>query len=199
MDVTENCEGKTDAELAALILNEKAYLACIIERYEGKLRRYIRRITNVSEDDLDDILQDIFIKVYINIEGFNRGLTFSSWIYRIAHNTVISSYRKKGARPEGHMVDIEDEVLANIIGDGDVEKEVDAGYLREHLLLAMDGISQKYKDVLILRFFEEKEYQEISDILQKPPGSVATLINRAKAQLKKEFIRLGYSQHDYER
>ncbi|MCK5096352.1 MAG: RNA polymerase sigma factor [Candidatus Pacebacteria bacterium] len=194
-----NCEKMTDEELVELVFENKAYFSCIVFRYEKKLKRYIRRITNLSEEDIDDVLQEIFIKVYTNLHGFDTDLTFSSWIYRIAYNTAISIHRKREARPEGHMIDAPDEVLINIVGETDVEKEVDVQYLRKHLLEAMESISQKYKDVLVLRFFEEKEYQEISDILQKPPGSVATLINRAKKQLKKEFIRQGYSQYDYER
>lgn len=199
MQNSVDCGEKSDEMLAGLVMSNKAYFSCLIERYEDRLRRYVRRITNIPEDDIDDVLQDIFIKVYTNIEGFDRDLSFSSWIYRVAHNTVISNYRKRSVRPEGHMVDIEDDVLLNIVGDGDIENDVDTQYLRQHLLNAMNNISPKYKDALILRFFEEKEYTEISDILQKPPGSVATLINRAKAQLKKEFIKQGYSRQDYER
>lgn len=198
MEVAIHCKEKTDEELAACIIEDSAYFSCIIERYEDKLKRYVRRITNMTDDDVEDVLQEIFIKVYTNIQGFDTELSFSSWVYRIAHNTVISMHRKLQARPEGHLVDIEDDVIFNLIEDGSVEAEADVHYLRQHLLSAMDNMPQRYKDVLILRFFEEKDYREISDILQKPMGSVATLINRAKTRLKKEFISLGYSKHDYE-
>jgi RNA polymerase sigma-70 factor (ECF subfamily) len=199
MERSVDCGERADEELVGLVLQEKAYFSCLIVRYEERLRRYVRRITNISEDDIDDVLQDIFIKIYTNLEGFDRNLSFSSWVYRIAHNAVISGHRKRSVRPEGHMADVDDDVLLNIVGDGDVEHDIDTQYLRQHLLSAMDEISPKYKDVLVLRFFEEKEYQEISDILQKPPGSVATLINRAKTQLREAFIKQGYSRHDYER
>ena len=199
MNISINCEDKTDEELVELVFEDKAYFSCIVFRYEDKLKRYIKRITNISKEEIDDVLQEIFIKVYTNLHGFDTKLTFSSWIYRVAHNTVISLHRKKQARPEGHIVDVDDEMLVNIIGGTNIEKEVDVQYLRQHLTEAMQSIPQKYRDVLILRFFEEKEYREISDILQKPAGSVATLISRAKIQLKKEFIRQGYSQQDYER
>ena len=199
MNISINCEDKTDEELVELVFENNAYFSCIVFRYEDKLKRYIKRITNISKEEIDDVLQEVFIKVYTNLHGFDTKLTFSSWIYRVAHNTVISLYRKKQARPEGHIVDVDDEALVNIVGGTNIEKEVDVQYLRQHLMEAMQSIPQKYRDVLILRFFEEKEYREISDILQKPAGSVATLISRAKVQLKKEFIRQGYSQHDYER
>jgi RNA polymerase sigma-70 factor (ECF subfamily) len=198
MKVVTDCSNKTDEELVGLVIEDAAYFACIIGRYEEKLKRYVRRITRVSDDDIEDVLQEIFIKVYKNIYGFDPELSFSSWVYRIAHNTVVSMYRKTQSRPEGHMIDIEDEAMLNLISEGDIEADANVTYLREHLLDAMNGIPPKYKDVLVLRFFEEKDYKEISDILQRPMGSVATLINRAKVRLKKEFINLGYSKQDYE-
>lgn len=193
------CEGKTDEEMVALVFENKAYFSCLITRYEGKLARYVRRIAKLSDDDVEDVLQEIFIKVYMNLHGFDADLSFSSWVYRIAHNTVISLHRKQSVRPEGHIVDLDDDILLNIVDGTDIEKEADVQYLRKHLMQAMENIPQKYKEVLVLRFFEQKEYQEISDILQKPSGSVATLINRAKERLRKEFINLGYSHHDYQR
>ncbi|MCK5027588.1 MAG: RNA polymerase sigma factor [Candidatus Pacebacteria bacterium] len=199
MEAFIDCKEKTDEELISLAAENTAYFSCIIERYEKKLKRYVRRITKISDDDVEDVLQEIFIKVYMNIQGFDTKLSFSSWIYRIAHNTVISMHRKLQSRPEGHMVDIEDDKLFNIVDTGDIEHETNTKYLKEHLAQAIDNIPQKYQDVIILRFFEEKDYKEISDILQKPMGSVATLINRAKDRLKKEFISLGYSKQDYEK
>ncbi len=199
METIIDCKEKTDEELIGLVVEDAAYFSCIIERYEKKLKRYVRRITRLSDDDVEDVLQEVFIKVYTNVHGFDAELSFSSWIYRITHNTVISMHRKLQSRPEGHIVDMEDDVLFNIVGAGDIEGETNIQYLREHLMQAMDSIPQKYKDIIILRFFEEKDYREISDILQKPMGSVATLINRAKSRLKKEFISLGYSKQDYEK
>lgn len=196
MEVVD-CNGKTDEEVVKLVLSDKAYFSCVIIRYEDKLSRYVRRLARLSDEDVQDILQDIFIKVYVNLNSFDTDLSFSSWIYRIAHNVVISSYRKKDVRPEGHMIDVDDDVLQDIAETMYVEKEIDAQYLRKHLMEALEIIPEKYREILILRYFEEKEYQEISDILEKPMGSVATLINRAKVQLKEAFISLGYSRNDY--
>ena len=55
-----------------------------------------------NAEDREDTLQDIFIKIYKNLNGFDTNLSFSSWVYRIAHNEAISAYRKKNVRPEGH-------------------------------------------------------------------------------------------------
>jgi RNA polymerase sigma-70 factor (ECF subfamily) len=65
-----------------------------VSKYEEKLLRYILRITNIDIEEAENLLQEVFIKVYKNINDYNKSLQFSSWIYRIAHNTSIDYYRK---------------------------------------------------------------------------------------------------------
>jgi RNA polymerase sigma-70 factor (ECF subfamily) len=192
-----DCSTHSDEELVRLALGDKEYFACIIKRYEAPLARYVRRLTSASAEDVEDTLQDIFIKTYTNLNSFDAALKFSSWVYRIAHNEVISRHRKLSVRPEGNYTDIDDDVFQNFASDIDIEKDIDVTILREQLKSALVGLSEKYQDVLMLRFFEEKDYEEISDILEKPPGTVATLLNRGKKKLREEFISLGYMK-DYE-
>ena len=178
---------KTDEELVALSLQNRDFFAYIVDRYEEKLFRYIKRITNLRKDDLPDILQDVFIKVYQNLNDYDSNLSFSSWIYRIAHNQVIDNYRKNKSRPQGNYIDVDDQVLENIVNDFDFIKDIDLKYLKVHIQEILEKLDEKYREILILKFFEQKDYKEISDILKKPMGTVATLINRAKKQFKEEF------------
>ncbi|OGD69645.1 hypothetical protein A3E89_02415 [Candidatus Campbellbacteria bacterium RIFCSPHIGHO2_12_FULL_35_10] len=178
---------KTDEELVALSLQNRDFFAYIVDRYEEKMFRYVRRITNLREEDLSDILQDIFIKVYQNLNDYDRNLSFSSWIYRIAHNQVVDTYRKNKSRPQGNYIDVDDSVIENFANDFDFVKAIDNKYLKENIKNILDHLDENYKEILILKFFEEKDYKEISDILKKPMGTVATLINRAKKQFKEEL------------
>lgn len=182
---------KSDEELVLLALKNQDYFLFLIKRYEGKILRYIIRISGLRREDSEDLLQEVFIKVYQNLNGFDQDLKFSSWIYRIAHNVVIDNFRKKKARPEIANLDedINDRIIENIKSDFDITKEIDRKYLRkgmEGILKKLDG---KYKEVLVLRFFEEKSYEEISDILKKPMGTISTLINRAKKQFREELAK----------
>ena len=186
-----DCEDKSDEELVVLTLQNKECFVCIINRYEKKLLRYMKRISNIPEEELQDILQETFIKAYYNLNNFDSDLKFSSWIYRIAHNSIIDTHRKNKIRPQGNLVDIEDNLLQNIASNTNVLKEVDQKYVRKNIEDALENMEQKYQEVLILKFFEEKDYKEISDILKKPMGTVATLLNRAKKKLKEEIIRQG--------
>jgi len=174
----------TDAEVVQSTFTNKDAFALLVHRYEEKLRRYIRRIGVRNEEDQDDVLQDIFIKAYKNLNSFDQSFSFSSWIYRIAHNESISHYRKRSVRPEGMQYDDGDTIISNLHdGDdlmGDIVSRDDGRVLRE----ALERVDEKYREIIVLRYFEGKEYEEISDILEMPLGSVATRLHRAKARLK---------------
>ena len=175
----------TDEAIAQAALQDEAVFGVLIDRYDGKLRRYTRRIGVHSSDDYDDVLQEIFIKVYRNLNGFDTSLSFSSWIYRIAHNEAISWYRKRKARPEGHLIESSEEVIAIFeSGEDGAEESLNTVIDIDRMNEALSALDQKYREVLVLRFFEYKEYDEISDILKIPIGSVGTLIHRAKKKLK---------------
>src|SRR5690606_8168284 len=94
----------SDEMLVALSLEDKERFGELIERYESKLGRYIARLGIRTAEDRQDVLQEIFLKVYKNLNGFDPKLSFSSWIYRIAHNEAISWYRKQSVRPEGNLI-----------------------------------------------------------------------------------------------
>ncbi len=137
-----------------------------------------------SEHDADDILQELFIKCYVHLNEYDTSLKFSSWLYRIAHNETISFFRKKKSRPK--VVEAEEDLkLFENIPDAEnfideLVKEADGKEMRD----ALDRVDEKYRAVLVLRFFEEKSYTEISDIMKIPEGTVATYINRGKRELK---------------
>lgn len=174
----------SDAEVVKMTLKDPDQYGLLVERYEAKLQRYILRLGVRVLDDQLDVLQEIFIKAYRNLNSFDTSLSFSSWIYRIAHNEAISFYRKKNVRPEGHLVGDGDEVLSFISSSLDTaDMKFDQGINAEEVNKALGMIDEKYREPLVLRFFEHKEYDEISDILQIPIGSVGTLIHRGKKQL----------------
>lgn len=185
IDVSQ-AEKLTDEELVSLTLENQDYLLFLINRYKGKLFNYIRRITNVSPDDVEDLLQEVFLKVYLNLNDFDSSLKFSTWIYSITRNQVISNHRKLKVRAEGHSVEI-DELARSIMSDANIEGSIDHDYLKDNISKVLDGIDKKYREVLILKYLEEKSYEEISVIIRKPSGTVGSLINRAKLEFRKEL------------
>ncbi len=181
-------EELSDTDIVRNTLVDKEAFGLLISRYEQKLRRYIRRLGVRNEEDQNDLLQDIFIKTYKNLYGFDQALSFSSWIYRIAHNEAVSHFRRRSVRPEGSQVDDGNEVVGQIASGDDLMNEIasrdDGRILKE----ALEKIDPKYRDVVVLRYFEGKEYDEIADILLMPVGSVATRLHRAKTRLRKLLV-----------
>lgn len=183
-------EEKSDIELVKLSLENQDNYVFIINKYEDKITRYIRRLGNLSNEDIEDLLQDIFLKVYKNLNNFNPELKFSSWIYRIAHNETINKFKRN------HSVNLDfDDIdfLVNKMSDcidchkENIESDLDNKISRVKINEVLSIMDIKYKEVLVLKFIEEKDYNEISDIIKKPINTVGTLINRAKKQFKKIY------------
>lgn len=178
-------EEKSDEELVLVILDNQNAFSYIVERYKNKLLRYIRRISSVGLEDAEDILQNIFIKVYLNLNEFDHSLKFSSWIYRIAHNEIIDNYRKKKSRPQLIDIDINDSHIKELAGETNIMEELSREELKREISLAIDKLDLKFQEIIILKYIEEKDYQEISDIIKKPLGTVASRMNKARTELKK--------------
>lgn len=179
-------EMRTDIELIDLAKDDPEMFGLLMERYHGPLFHYIRRMTQFGNDDIQDLLQEIFIKIYLKLNEYEEVLKFSSWAYRIAHNHIIDHFRKVDARPK--INSLEDYEWEKIIGASiQIEKDIMNKDCVEKVKTCISQLPIKYREVLILRFIEEKEYEEIMDILKKPKGSVATLIARGREMLIRQL------------
>ena len=174
----ENIETKTDEEIVELIRNEnKELYGQIIKRYRDKLIRYAEYIIG-DHDKASDAVQESFIKAYINLNGFDVKKKFSSWIYRIVHNEAINLIDKNKK-----IVKLDPDI------DFDSGVNIEDSYIKEELVSrahnCLETMDINYREPLSLYYIENKSYEEISDILRIPMGTVAVRINRAKIILKK--------------
>jgi RNA polymerase sigma-70 factor (ECF subfamily) len=180
----EDCKEIPDSQIKARILADPNFYYCVMRTYETQLKNYIRRLTNVSEDELDDILQEVFIRAYENINSYDDSFKFSSWLYRIAHNETISYWRKHRRRWEDVSLDVSEDFVETLKGEINLNEEIDQLLLKDKIQTAIDQLPFKYREVMVLRYLEDRDYQDIGDIIKKPINTVGTLINRAKKQLK---------------
>lgn len=174
------CNELEDREIIAKIKENLGYFNCLYERYGQSLLRYIRRITAVSNQEAEDILQDSFVKIWKNINAFDPDLKFSSWLYRIVHNETISHWRKDKWTRNNPFLELDDGDLENLAEDLGVDEEC-----CPELNMIINKVSAKYREILVLKYSEDKSYEEISDILKIPEGTVAIRLNRAKKELSK--------------
>jgi len=173
----------SDEELVNASLEDLKFFEILISRYEKKLQNYIFRISNFSIEDVEEILQDVFLKVWKNLREFDGKLKFSSWIYRITHNETISVFRKFKSHGDDNKIFIDDEIF-DIPDKKNFLQELDIKFSGEKIKKILNDLPKKYREILVLKFLEEKNYDEISDILRIPPGTVATNINRAKKKFR---------------
>lgn len=183
----EDCSHKTDEELVGLSLGDSDWFLCLAKRYEKKLLNYIKRVSKFRQEDAEDVLQEVFIKTYYNLNEFNQDLKFSSWIYRIAHNETVSEIRKKVVRSS---FPLQKEDVDKIQDAFDMTKALDGFFDRKKINEALYLLDEKYREVLVLRYLDDKDYQEISDILKKPVSTVGNLILRGKKLFKEEYEKL---------
>lgn len=183
MDDTCEIDTTTDDDLVKLVIEDKDCFGILIRRYEGKITTYVRRIGGGSDESVEDVVQNVFIKAYINIQSFHYGQKFSSWLYGIAHNECIDYWRKNKKHT---IISLDDnQELASVLASGeDIEVDLFRKEDREQVRALLNQLPLKFKEVLILRYLEDKDYQEISDIVKKPVATVGTLLHRAKSQLR---------------
>ena len=173
----------TDEEIAARVQNgDVDSFAILVDRYEKKITRYARKFL-YSPDDVKDIVQDVFVKVYVNIKSFDVKQRFSPWIYRIAHNEFVNALKKKKSEKIS-FIDF-DVLFPHPVASEAADAGVDRRDLRRLLDQSLEKIPAKYREPLVLYFFEEMSYREIADIMHLPASTVGIRLQRAKALLKK--------------
>jgi len=174
------CNSLSDAEIISMSISDIEYFKCLYERYEVRLKRYINKISNFSSDEVEDILQNAFINIWKNIHSYDDSMKQSSFLYRIVHNETVSQWRKQNS------IDNTKKNYQNLDSNEEMELLEDESTYKNQIDKILELMSQKYKEVLVLKFLENMDYEEISNILKIPEGTVATRINRAK----KAFIKI---------
>jgi len=155
MIANEQCSNLTDEDLVIKTLADQEFYYCLVVRYEQALKRYVSRITNVGDEEVEDILQNVFLKAYLNLNDFDPSLKFSSWLYRIAHNEVVSNHRKRLSRHVGETLPLDD--WLGLSSGHSLENELDLTLTREQLAKILSLLDKKYQEVLILKYIEEKD------------------------------------------
>lgn len=178
----EICVDLSDTEIIVKSREDINYFACLYEKYEQRLMRYISKISKANYDEAKDILQESFIKAWINLNEFDTELKLSSWLYRIVHNETISFCRKKKSFGKNKKVPVNENNIPNYETELKDDFENTEGFVMYDKILEILPI--KYKEVLVLKFLEQMNYDEISDVLKIPEGTVAARINRAKKMFK---------------
>lgn len=163
--------------------------SALYDDFAERIYRYVR-IKVASSEEAEDILQDVFLKVWHGCKSLEIvDLNFSAWIYKVAGNTVNDHYRKTYRRPQTVSLD----PAMDIVGSDDTGKRVQQTFDAKEMKSALSEMSEKYRQVIELRFFQDFTVEETAKIMNKT--SLAVRVMQHRAMKKLETI---YKQHERE-
>lgn len=173
----------------ALKGDQKAFRKLRLKYYTSIFKLVSRMIHN--REEVEDLTQEAFIKAFTSLASFNEEYSFSTWLYKIATNNAIDHVRKRKLQTFSINKPIESEESDYSFELPDTEPEPDqemiAAQRKKMLDDAMDSLPVKYRQVILMRHVDEKEYQEIAKTLKLPLGTVKAHIFRARELLYKQL------------
>lgn len=166
-----------DSELLTLfrdpVTRESAFTA-IIKKYQERLYWHVRRMV-VEHEDANDVLQNVFIKVWKGLENFREDAQLYTWLYRIATNECLTYLEQQKKRTSVSW----DEVESNLENKIKADKDFDANKLEWKLQLAIQQLPEKQRVVFSLRYYDEMPYEEMSRVLETSEGALKASYHHA--------------------
>jgi RNA polymerase sigma factor (sigma-70 family) len=161
---------------------ERAFTA-IIKKYQEKLYWHVRRIL-VDHDDANDVLQNVFIKVWKALENFREDSQLYTWLYRIATNESLTFLEQRKKRSAVSLNDVEQNLSNKVKAD----ENFDANKLEWKLQLAMQQLPEKQRIVFNLRYYDEMPYEEMSRVLDTSEGALKASYHHAVKKIE-DYIK----------
>jgi RNA polymerase sigma-70 factor (ECF subfamily) len=176
----------SDSELLVQFRNpitkEKAYTV-LIKRYQEKLYWHVRRMV-VSHDDANDVLQNVFIRVWNGLENFREDSQLYTWLYRIATNECLTFIEQQKKRSAVSLSEVESGLSNKIKAD----KHFDPNRLEWKLQLAIQQLPEKQRIVFHLRYYDEMPYEQMSKVLETSEGALKASYHHAVKKIE-DYIR----------
>lgn len=172
----------SDSELLLQFRNpatrEQGYTA-IIKKYQEKLYWHVRRIV-VDHEDSNDVLQNVFIRVWNGLENFREDSQLYTWLYRIATNECLTFLEQQKKRASVPLGDVENGLSNKIKAD----KYFDPAKLEWKLQLAIQQLPEKQRIVFTLRYYDEMPYEEMSRVLETSEGALKASYHHAVKKIE---------------
>jgi RNA polymerase sigma factor (sigma-70 family) len=161
---------------------EAAYTA-LIRKYQERLYWHVRRMV-VSHDDANDVLQNVFIRVWNALEGFKQESQLYTWLYRIATNECLTFLESQKKRSSVSL----DDVQSGLENQVRAETGFDANKLEWKLQLAIQQLPDKQRIVFTLRYYDEMPYEQMSRVLETSEGALKASYHHAAKKIE-DYIR----------
>lgn len=175
-----------DAQIIAMFADERtreAAFSHLLKKYQQKIYWHVRRMV-IDHDDADDVTQDIFIKVWRNLEKFREDSQLYTWLYRIATNECITFLNKKKQKQNISLDDDNSGYLSETLADGSYFNGDKAQMKLQKALLTLP---EKQRLVFNMKYFEDLKYDEISEILGTSVGALKASYHLAVKKVENFF------------
>lgn len=160
----------------------------LVRRYKDQLLNYVFRFVG-NRSDAEDIVQETFLRVYKNKHYYKEIAKFSTWVYTIAGNLAKTELRRRKRRKVFSVSNFVNEERDYDIPDleKNPEREVDGTIKDDIIQRAIEKLPSKFKEVILLRDVQGFSYEEISQILNIPLGTVKSRVNRGRLKLQEDL------------
>jgi RNA polymerase sigma-70 factor (ECF subfamily) len=167
--------------------DERAYVE-LVNRYKDRLFNFVFPFFGDVEQS-EDVVQDTMLRLYEKKHYYKEIAKFSTWIYTIARNLANTELRKRKRRKTTYLSQMSKEERQYDIPavQEDVDQDLQNEFMRNRINLAIDALPEHFKTVIILRDIQELSYDDISNIVEVPLGTIKSRINRARLQLQAEL------------
>lgn len=179
----------TDEDLIESFQNGDLYaFDLIVKRYKNQLLNFVYRFLGNAEE-AEDLVQETFLRVYRNRKAYQKVAKFSTWIYTIAGNLAKTELRKRKRRKFFSISDLGYNEKDYDISDEafNPEKDVDGRMKEEIIHREIADLSPKFREVILLRDVQQLSYEEISQIVNIPLGTVKSRVNRGRLKLQEKL------------
>ena len=189
MEPMEPRASQDESLVQETLAGNQASFQLLVERYQGRILALARHYTR-NPVEIEDLVQDTFLKAFSRLESFQHQSSFFTWLYRIAVNTILDSMKRRGRSP---VQAVEDPELLATPGPTPISGP-SARMEREEIARITHGVLEQipeiFRTVLVMREFEDLPYQEIADVLGISIGTVESRLFRARARFKEKLLQL---------
>lgn len=160
----------------------------LVERHAPRVLHLVASVLGpYRQGDIEETVQDVFVRVHQKIDGYQHGAAFATWLYRVAYNLAID--RAKLARLRLPHLDID--ALHVLASASDPQREAIAGERAALLAEAVEGLPDLYRSVIYLHYWQETPVDEIAALLGAPPNTVKSYLFRARERIARFLAEKG--------
>lgn len=164
----------------------------LVRRYQRPISAYVYRMVGDYEAALD-LTQEIFIKVYGSLRRYRSEFKFSTWIYKIAHNSAVDHLRRSAGRERSLSIGVEGDQYELPIDSGGLspEQESERKERRLEIEAVVRSLPNAYRELIVLRHSQDLTYEEIVEVTGLPLGTVKNRLFRAREMMRQQFVERG--------